>query len=132
MKGSYILGIEVSGSIEIEVGALGEINFEEGTYVYVGSAQNGIEQRVSRHLREDKKLHWHIDYLLNHKNVEVERVYYRETEEKEEECRIAERISEFSKPVKNFGCSDCDCQSHLFRIEDSSNLKNMEYSKLEI
>lgn len=131
MKGTYLLLIQVGESIEIKIGALGKIKFEPGTYVYVGSALNGIEQRVSRHLSQEKKIHWHIDYLLNNEEVEVEEVFYKETEEKEEECRTAEKISEFGIPFKNFGCSDCNCESHLFELEDEKKLTNIRLNKMD-
>jgi len=42
----------------------GQIPFPAGWYVYTGSARNGLAQRVGRHLRHNKRKHWHIDYLL--------------------------------------------------------------------
>ncbi len=110
MKGSYILLIELENDKEIQIGKLGNIFFEKGFYVYIGSALNGLEQRINRHLRTDKKLHWHIDYLL--KSAKVNSVYYKENDQREE-CKIAKSFSKL-KPVSGFGCSDCNCKSHLF------------------
>ena len=110
MKGSYILLIELENDKEIQIGKLGNIFFEKGFYVYIGSALNGLEQRINRHLRTDKKLHWHIDYLL--KSAKVDSVYYKENKQKEE-CKIAKSFSKL-KSVNGFGCSDCKCKSHLF------------------
>ena len=62
--GSYILILELKTVDTIAVGHLGAITFAPGIYAYVGSAMAGLEQRISRHLRKEKKLHWHIDYLL--------------------------------------------------------------------
>ncbi len=41
------------------------ISLRQGYYIYVGSAfgPGGVNARVSRHFRNTKKLHWHIDYL---------------------------------------------------------------------
>ncbi|MFP4052091.1 MAG: GIY-YIG nuclease family protein, partial [Thermoplasmata archaeon] len=64
MKGIYTLVIELKEDKVIEVGAIGNIDFDKGYYVYVGSAQNGLEARIERHLSDEKKIHWHIDYLL--------------------------------------------------------------------
>ena len=111
MKGVYCLVIELSGGLDISVGALGIIGFGEGFYVYVGSALNSLESRVGRHLRREKKRFWHIDYLLEHAGV-VD-VVCAETSERVE-CAIAEGISRVLVPVKGFGCSDCGCGSHLF------------------
>jgi Uri superfamily endonuclease len=51
MKGSYILLLELTKSQNITVGRLGILLFLKGVYAYVGSALNGIEARVKRHLR---------------------------------------------------------------------------------
>ena len=110
MKGSYILLIELENDKEIQISKLGDIFFKKGFYVYIGSALNGLEQRISRHLRDDKKNHWHLDYLL--RSAKVNSVYYKENNRKEE-CKIAESFSKL-KPVIGFGCSDCKCKSHLF------------------
>ena len=32
---------------------------------------NSLNARIKRHLSDDKKLHWHIDYLLKDKNSEI-------------------------------------------------------------
>ena len=111
MKGSYILVIELKKDKTIQVGKLGKIYFKKGIYAYVGSAFNGLEARINRHLRKTKKKHWHIDYLLDF--AEVVDVFYKENEKKEE-CKIAKKLEESSIPIPGFGCSDCICKSHLF------------------
>jgi Uri superfamily endonuclease len=62
-----------------DVGALGTLVFSPGRYIYVGSALNGIEPRVSRHLRTNGghlgSIHWHIDYLLTAPGIVVDAVY---------------------------------------------------------
>ena len=118
MKGVYVLVISVSKDIRVSVGALGSVNFEKGLYAYVGSAQNNLEKRIKRHLRKVKRKFWHIDYLLENEFVGVVKVLYKEAE-KSEECKIASRLGENSIPVENFGCSDCGCISHLFRLKGS-------------
>jgi Uri superfamily endonuclease len=118
MKGVYVLVISVSKDIRVKVGALGSVDLEKGLYAYVGSAQNNLEKRIKRHLRKVKRKFWHIDYLLENEFVSVVKVLYEEAD-KSEECRIASKLSENSIPVRGFGCSDCDCVSHLFKIENS-------------
>ena len=115
--GIYVLFISVKRSMLLKVGALGKIELSKGTYAYVGSAQNGIKMRVARHLKREKRKFWHIDYLLTQKNARVEKVIYKETL-KEEECRIAQTLCKLGNPVRGFGCSDCSCSSHLFKIEE--------------
>lgn len=123
MKGVYVLIISVGKDIKVNVGALGSIFFERGLYAYVGSAQNGLERRVQRHLRKAKKKFWYIDYLVDDDAVRIVKVFYKEAE-KSEECRIARKLSEKGIAVKNFGCSDCRCVSHLFRIDDYAFLRD--------
>jgi len=115
MKGVYVLGISVSKDIKVKVGALGIISVEKGLYAYVGSAQNGLEKRIERHLTEAKRKFWHIDYLLGNESANVVKVFYKKAE-KSEECSIARMLGERGIAVKNFGCSDCSCASHLFSI----------------
>ncbi len=116
MKGSYVLLIRVENPVEIKVGKLGRIKFRQGYYAYVGSAMNSIEARVARHLRKNnKKLFWHIDYLLANEYAEIVSVLIRESEQKEE-CKIAQKLAEKFEAVPRFGCSDCRCGSHLFYL----------------
>ena len=65
MKGSYILLAELASSKDVLIGKLGYISFPKAFYAYVGSAMNGFKMRLPRHLKDNKKPHWHIDYLLN-------------------------------------------------------------------
>ncbi len=118
MKGIYLLTVKVKKNIKQEIGKLGEIKFEKGDYIYVGSALNGIEKRIERHLKKKKKKFWHIDYLLANRDVTINKIYCKEGK-KEEECKTAEKLMKHGKPVAKFGCSDCNCKSHLFRIDFS-------------
>jgi Uri superfamily endonuclease len=118
VKGVYVLAIAVSNDIEVEVGALGKIDFRKGLYAYVGSAQKGLENRVKRHLKGVRKRNfWHVDYLLDNSFTEVVRIFYK-VADKSMECKIAEKLKNRGVPIANFGCSDCTCESHLFKIND--------------
>ena len=128
MKGSYALLLELDKNSDIIIGALGRIRFPRGYYVYVGSAMNGIEGRVRRHLRDDKKIHWHIDYLLI--KAEIRGVYKLESK-KRLECAIAGTFSERFDVIESLGASDCKCEGHLFfgrktQLEDSLRECGME------
>jgi Uri superfamily endonuclease len=116
LKGIYILAIQLSQNAEIRVGALGELSLAMGTYLYVGSAQNGLEKRVERHFRKNKRRFWHIDYLLENAGAQIVTVFFKEAP-KTMECTIAEAIGKRGEGVASFGCSDCHCKSHLFRVE---------------
>lgn len=113
MKGCYCLIIHVCDSKSIKVGKLGNIKFNKGYYVYVGSAMNGLESRLKRHLSDSKKLHWHVDYLL--KKSEIADIIY--NEKRKVECEISSYISTQALGIENFGCSDCDCDSHLYHFK---------------
>ena len=111
MKGSYVLVLELESDREIAVGKLGTLPFKKGYYVYVGSALNGLEHRLQRHLRDEKRFHWHIDYLLA--RASITDIFFREGETREE-CAIAQYFAIFFSSIPRFGCSDCSCKSHLF------------------
>jgi Uri superfamily endonuclease len=130
-KGIYILVVSVSKDINVNVGALGSVNFEKDLYAYVGSAQNNLEKRIERHLRKTKQKFWHIDYLLDDANVKVLKVFY-ENAGKSEECKVANKIGERCVPTKGFGSSDCKCKSHLFKLKDYQFLGEFMFETLLI
>ena len=111
MKGSYILLLELSESQYIPVGQLGILYFTEGFYAYIGSALNGLETRINRHLRLNKRHHWHIDYLLDRASIyEVVLVPVKERLE----CTLARALKEEVPCIPHFGSGDCHCPGHLF------------------
>ncbi len=121
LRGAYCLCISVSERLDVEVGALGVLRLKPGKYVYVGSALNGLEARVRRHVNTShgvfKALHWHIDYLLKEPKVAISSVLVKVTGERIE-CELAGQVMRHGSPVRGFGCSDCRCESHLFEVED--------------
>jgi Uri superfamily endonuclease len=124
VKGVYVLVVSVFKDTRVSIGALGDVFFAKGLYAYVGSAQNGLEKRVRRHLAKTKRKFWHIDYLLDNGAAKVVKAFCKEAG-KSEECRIARKLSEKGVAVKNFGCSDCDCISHLFKVKDYGFLREL-------
>ncbi|NLE05288.1 MAG: GIY-YIG nuclease family protein [Crenarchaeota archaeon] len=122
VKGIYVLVIRLQKDAIIKVGSLGEKKFANGLYMYVGSAQNGLEQRIKRHLKKEKRIFWHIDYLLENQAASIEKIFTKQGE-KNLECQIAQQISKKGNPIINFGCSDCKCKSHLFKIDDDAFIK---------
>jgi len=113
---TYCLIINLINNSKISIGKIGDLDFNKGYYVYIGSALNSLEGRIKRHLRDEKKLFWHIDYLLNSKNSKIDEVILEKSTEKWE-CQIAEEIAEHGQAIIKFGCSDCKCPSHLFYFE---------------
>ncbi len=119
MRGVYVVIAELPEAMDIQVGRRRTDHFEAGFYGYVGSALSGLEKRLARHLANRKRLHWHIDYLLDVATVRA--VVYAETGQKKE-CLIARALSVKLASKSNFGCSDCNCPSHLFFSRDPENL----------
>ena len=125
LQGIYVIVIKVDKDTNINIGALDNLSFTQGLYAYVGSAQKNLQKRIKRHLRKQKHIFWHIDYLLNNPASKTVRIFFKQAS-KTEECRIAQEISTQNEAVAGFGCSDCNCKSHLFRIKDTNFLqKNM-------
>ncbi len=129
MRGVYALVVKVPRRIKMTVGALGTLSFERGEWVYVGSAMGSgsttIERRLERHFRAEKKLHWHIDYLLR-SGAEATSAVFAESDTPME-CSLAQalrRDGRFQQGPTGFGASDCrmHCKTHIFRYEgtDSS------------
>ena len=131
VNGIYVLVVSVSKDINVNVRALGGVNFEKGLYAYVGSAQNNLEKRIERYLRKIKQEFWHIDYLLDYANVEVLKVFYKKAG-KSEECKVANKIGERCVSTKGFGSSDCKCRSHLFKLKDCQFLREFMFETLLI
>ncbi len=117
MKGIYCLHLKIGKKIGMKVGSLGFVYFPKGNYIYVGSAQNSLEKRILRHFSKSKKIRWHIDYLLKSRWVKIKKVFYK-IADKSEECKTATLLFKFGTAIKKFGCSDCKCFSHLFKIEN--------------
>ncbi len=113
--GIYTLVLRLDEKQEMRVGSLGMIPFRAGYYAYTGSARGpGGLKRVKRHLevlqgaRSTRR--WHIDYLLPF--TRIEETFITPTRE-DLECTIARRIGEVILSIPGFGCTDCDCVSHL-------------------
>ena len=132
LKGTYCLIIHLRKDTAIEVGKRGSINFSKGYYVYVGSALNSLESRLKRHMSHNKKLFWHVDYLLESSNAGIDEIVF-VVDENKWECTLASEISKKGVEVGDFGCSDCKCSSHLFYfkgLEESTSVCVGSFKKL--
>jgi Uri superfamily endonuclease len=107
-------------AMTIRVGALGRFRFPRGYYMYIGSAMNGLDGRVRRHLARDKQLFWHIDYFLKHARiVDV----WTQQGRRRLECAWAARVLALETAdviAERFGASDCRCRTHLIRLTGRS------------
>ena len=115
-RGTYALLLRFDRDVEAEIGSLGRVELAAGDYCYTGSAMGGLDQRVSRHLSHEKKIRWHIDYLtticddmhaMEHEGPSIT------------ECDLARLMESIGNApaVMGFGCSDCGCQTHLFKVD---------------
>jgi len=115
VKGSYVLLIELTEEQKITTGSLKAIYFPRGYYAYVGSAMGGFKSRLNRHIKSNKKPHWHIDYLLE--KASISEIILCETNDRVE-CTIAQALNGQFDSIPGFGSSDCKCRSHLFFATD--------------
>jgi Uri superfamily endonuclease len=138
--GTYALLLKLDKQERITVGKLGTFDFPAGYYLYVGSAlgPGGLQARLARHQRgsenssqssssqRGKKLHWHIDYLLQRGQlIEVWSV----VSEERLECKwseVARGLSGAQVPVRGFGSSDCRCLTHLIYFSARPNREQFE------
>ncbi len=117
-RGTYLLFLLIQQDISLTIGALGSKLFQLGNYIYVGSAlgSGGLEKRIARHLKQEKKIFWHIDYLLRNKFVKI-LAYGEMLSDHKIECNVVNQIigifHEKSLIINYFGSSDCNCKSHL-------------------
>jgi Uri superfamily endonuclease len=107
---TYQLQIELTQPLTLAVGRFGVFDFPAGHYVYTGSAKRNFEARIARHLRIEKTLRWHIDYLLVAPGVRVTKV----KRSRRDECAL-NAATGGRVVVAGFGASDCraGCRSHL-------------------
>jgi len=119
--GTYALYVYLPVASTLMIGRLGKQRFAAGTYSYVGSAfgAGGLQARLARHMRADKRPHWHIDALL--RVAVVRAVCYVESAQRYE-CRWGQGLLTLPQahvPVPHFGASDCrhGCAAHLIGFE---------------
>lgn len=119
--GAYGLLIRLPRQFRGRIGALGPVTIPPGAYLYLGSAYGpgGLAARLRRHLRADKRPHWHVDHLTLAGTVE--RVFALPDGR---ECDLVDRalkLPAIHAPIAGFGSSDCRrCTAHLLAIPDHS------------
>ena len=121
VPGYYALILAVSKVLIIDTRGGKRFSLDPGLYVYVGSARGpgGLLARIKRHLRRNKRLFWHIDYLTTHESVRIVAVYSLVDmiePHKDYESLLSVRLSELLKPIEGFGASDKPRdKTHLYR-----------------
>ena len=115
-SGAYVLIIRINDCHSVHAGALQPIPFKPGYYAYVGSALQNLNRRIARHFTKEKRLRWHIDYLLATKHAKAVFAVFAPSP-KRVECSISQRISKIGVAVPKFGSTDCHlCTGHLYFI----------------
>jgi Uri superfamily endonuclease len=117
-RGTYALELFLAKRSCLQIGKLGAFDFPRGYYVYVGSARGagGLRARLLRHWCDDKRVHWHIDYLRA--VARPVRVWY-STAKRADECKWAALMQAKGACISapRFGASDCACAAHLFYFD---------------
>ncbi|MEJ2241610.1 MAG: GIY-YIG nuclease family protein [Candidatus Bathyarchaeota archaeon] len=120
-QGIYSLVIFLSEEITLKIGKLGFHRFPKGYYVYTGSAlgkgSTNLKNRLTRHLRKNKRKFWHIDYLLASEKSSIGAIIAVQTSENKE-CilnNFLQSLEGTKVQVNGFGSSDCKnkCLAHL-------------------
>ncbi len=114
-RGIYLLTIRVGARTDLTFAGQSRA-LDSGWYMYCGSAMGGLRPRLARHLRREKRNHWHIDSLL-----EIGRIVdiqLAADSDKSGECRTARFVCGWpeAKSVPGFGAGDCRCRCHLFQF----------------
>lgn len=123
-SGVYVLVFRLDVPLELQVGRLGQQRFPAGHLLYVGSAfgPGGLRARLSRHLKSEKRKHWHIDALT----TEISPLAYLcDASGRRLECQWAQHLADLPDaftPSPGFGSSDCrcGCAAHLIAFPADS------------
>lgn len=113
--GAYLLLIGLARSVVLTMTRFSGVTVTPGWYAYAGNAHGpgGLRARVARHLRKDKRAHWHVDHLTH--DASVAALCFPGADE----CHLVKTltsVSAFSVPMPGFGSTDCRrCESHLVR-----------------
>lgn len=117
-SGIYILEIFFPSNFTVGIKKFNHIEFNDGYYYYVGSAQKNLGFRLKRHLKKEKTRHWHIDHLTTLASAEIKSILIFEDHKKDFEEKLAADFlndSNFSAACKGFGSGDSPKSfTHLF------------------
>ena len=124
LTGRYILVFKIERPLVLQISTLNygkSFSLDPEYYGYIGSAMGpgGIFSRVSRHIKRDKKIKWHIDYITSHEEVMFLFVYWVNSKNLSE-CDIVRVLHKHGLGkaiVRGFGATDSPCYSHLIHIE---------------
>jgi len=111
-----VLLIKVEQDVKLNCGKNWQI--QKGLYAYIGSAMNSLEKRICRHLRQQKRYHWHIDYLLKTSTILSIFIFPGQRNE----LRFSQEFAKHFDGPEGFGSSDLPVRTNLYRIDDLNEL----------
>ena len=109
-SGAYALLVALDAPLRVRAGGR-DATLAPARYVYCGSAKGpgGLAARLARHMRREKRAHWHVDQLTRAGRVLGAWVFPGRSE-----CEVNDALAGFPTPVEGYGSSDCKrCRSHL-------------------
>ncbi len=125
--GTYCLTFHCTILSQVTVGKLGTYQIVPGYYCYVGSAfgRGGLKSRIERHLKVNKRNHWHLDYIRPYFEP-VEICYTTDSIKREHQwSKLLLKDIYSSIPINKFGSSDCHCPTHLFYYKVKPQIKKL-------
>lgn len=111
IPGAYVLLVVLARPLDLALPKRSPVRLSPGRYLYCGSAfgPGGLKARLSRHMRPEKPVRWHIDRLTTTGRVAGAWIF-----PGGDECALVARLADLPVPVPGFGASDCRiCPSHL-------------------
>lgn len=120
--GAYVLLIRLEKRLSLDIPAFQGKSLLPGLYAYCGSAwgPGGIHARLSRHLRKEKPVRWHVDRLTAAGKLEQAGIHIAG-----HECDLAGKLLAQGglAVLPGFGSSDCrSCPAHLLRMPNGGDL----------
>ena len=114
--GAYVLLIRLDSELPLDMPSFRGKSLSPGLYAYCGSAYGpgGIRARVSRHLRKEKPMRWHVDRLTAAGRVEQVGILVAGRE-----CNLVTELLTHGglQALPGFGSSDCrTCAGHLLYL----------------
>jgi Uri superfamily endonuclease len=109
--GAYALWLHFASPLDVRVGKISATTLPAGDYLYCGSARGpgGLRARLARHMRKDKRAHWHVDQLTLAGDFLGAFIL-----EGGDECALNAALADLPIPIAGFGSSDCRrCAAHL-------------------
>ena len=138
-SGIYVLEIYAPSPFEVAIKKFSEVHFPKGYYYYIGSAQKNLGHRINRHLKLNKKLHWHIDYITSNIKINIKSILIFKDFPRDFECKLTGELQDQFSLIhiaKGFGNSDCNiCESHLLyskKLIDYNHLLSLYQSTVRL